>query len=239
MCQCVSLCLRSAVCKSFCFFSQILFRWVYAGIPVLPPRERERERCWQLCRSMFKESACCLVFALPVFHCSLLIVTDVAGCFKSSGFHFPGELSFDGYQWEIEAETALQHYRAWTKLGTGKSWSLTEPGSKIVACLAQEEAAGKCEPRRYEGWIDPGTAQKWCERVGYIDSSDQWWSDASCWQSWMLADLSLLESGTTGRDVGRWKAVRHTAFQTIVMFGYVWIEREWTHIWIEWMNMIN
>ena len=61
-------------------------------------REREKEKCWQLCRSMFKESACCLVFALPVFHCSLLVVTDVAGCFKSSGFHFPGELSFDGYQ---------------------------------------------------------------------------------------------------------------------------------------------
>ena len=98
--MCVPLSSQCSVQVILFFFLQILFRWVYADIPVLPPRERERERekCWQLCRSMFKESACCLVFALPVFHCSLLIVTDVAGCFKSSGFHFPGELSFDGYQ---------------------------------------------------------------------------------------------------------------------------------------------
>lgn len=47
MVWCVNVCpsVFAVQCAShFVFFPQILFRWVYAGIPVLPLRERERER---------------------------------------------------------------------------------------------------------------------------------------------------------------------------------------------------
>lgn len=132
-----------------------------------------------------------------------------------------------------------QHYRAWTKLGTGKSWSLTEPGSKIVACLAQEEAAGKCEPRRYEGWIDPGTAQKWSERVGWCRLHwKQWPMVIRCFLLTIMDAGRLKPARVRHHWTSRW-TVKSCAAHSLPDNFHVWIEHEWTHVWIEWMNMIN